>query len=414
MNQNISVTNIKLKKLLQVKGVEIDLPVITAESKKILTAMTGVSKYKGYFGVYVFMEKSTGMKYVGSSNLLRRRMEYYFNYKGQLSQATPLESRKEGKFLPLLRVKGLSAFKLIIYKLNSEIFSFQDALILEQYFLLSNEFELNSLKVVNMGSYKGDGVFVYDLNCKTLFYHAESRIELKRVLKIHPETCKNYIDSKIPYLNKFLLLSHLIPTALISNISVQELLNIMVNERKNMYVLGTRRSIPVVLEIKEGNTFVESALIGQNLKFDSLTSCVSYLRDLGLTIKRDTLSKYIKLEKEFYNFICKYSDKELPNNFKEIGLIIDEYSRSAPKLKSKEILALKYSNKKNKAILVKKVNLSSNENTVEEYKEFNSIVETILYFKNLGINLDRKTLYISIKNRKNYKGYFFCYKNQDA
>ena len=29
----------------------------------------------------------------------------------------------------------------------------------------------------------------------------------------------------------------------------------------------------------------------------------------------------------FHNFLCKYSDKALPNNFEEVGLIIDEYKK---------------------------------------------------------------------------------------
>ena len=144
-------------------------------------------------------------------------MNYYF--KGDF----PLQ----GKFLPLLRKEGLGAFKLIIFKLNSSKFRSQDALILEQYFLLSKEFDLNTLKVVNVGSSKGEGVYVYDLSCSTLFYHARSKIELKRVLKIHPETCSKYVDSKIPYLNKFFLLSFNIPTALRSEITFKELVDIM-------------------------------------------------------------------------------------------------------------------------------------------------------------------------------------------
>ena len=55
---DISVTDIKLKKLLRIKGVEIYLPVVTSESKKLLTEITGVSKYKGNKDVYVFMEIS--------------------------------------------------------------------------------------------------------------------------------------------------------------------------------------------------------------------------------------------------------------------------------------------------------------------------------------------------------------------
>lgn len=242
-------------------------------------------------------------------------MDYYF--KGDF----PLV----GKFLPLLHKEGLKAFKLIIFKLDSNKFSSKDALILEQYYLLNKEFNLNTLRVVNAGSSKGDAIYVYDLTCSTLYYNAKSKIELKRVLKIHTETSKKYVDSKIPYLNKFLLLSYYIPTTLISNISVKELVDIMQKERQNMYTLGTRRSISVELEIKEGNTFVDSW--GHTLNFDSLTSCIKYLKKFGLTIKRDTLTKYIKNKKVFHNFLCKYSDKALLDNFEEIGLIIDEYKK---------------------------------------------------------------------------------------
>ena len=173
-------------------------------------------------------------------------MDYYF--KGDL----PLQS----KILPLLHKEGLEAFKLKIFKLDSNIFSNQDALILEQYYLLNKEFNLNTLRVVNAGSSKGDPVYVYDLTCTTLYYHAKSNIELKRVLKIHTITSKKYVDSKIPYLNKFLLLSFPIPTALTSNLLVDKLVDMMQKERQDMYTLGTRRSISVDLEFKEGNTFV--------------------------------------------------------------------------------------------------------------------------------------------------------------
>lgn len=315
LNQNLSVTESKLEELLKVKGVELDLPISTPEYKTLLDELAGKSKYKGFSGVYIFIHKSTGHKYVGSSNLLRRRMDYYF--KGDFPLA--------GKFLPLLHKDGLKAFKLIIFKLDSNKFSNQDALILEQYYLLNKEFNLNTLRIVNAGSSKGDAVYVYDLTCSTLYYHAKSKIELKRVLKIHTETSKKFVDSKIPYLNKFLLLSYPIPTALTSNISVEEVLGIMQKERQDMYTLGTRRSISVQLEIKEGNIFVDST--DHALNFDSLTSCIEYLRGLGLTIKRDTLTKYIKNEKVFHNFLCKYSDKTLPYNFEEVGLIIDEYKK---------------------------------------------------------------------------------------
>ena len=64
--------------------------------------------------------------------------------------------------------------------------------------------------------------------------------------------------------------------------------------------------------------------MGQTLNFNSLTSCIEYLRKLGLNIKR---TKYIKIEKVFHNFLCKYSNKALPSNFEEVSLIIDEYKK---------------------------------------------------------------------------------------
>ena len=387
LNQNLSITDSKLEELLKVKGVEWDLPISTPENKQLLAELTGKSKYKGFSGVYIFIHKNTGHKYVGSSNLLRRRMDYYF--KGDF----PLS----GKFLPLLHKEGVRAFKLIVFKLDSTIFSYKDSLILEQYYLLNKEFNLNTLRVVNAGSSKGDPVYVYDLTCSTLYYHAKSKIELKRVLKIHTETSKKFVDSKKPYLNKFLLLSYYIPTALTSNIPVDKLVEVMQKERKDMYILGTRRSISVELEIKEGNAFVNSDSIGQTLNFDSLTSCIEYLRELGLTIKRATLTKYIKNEKVFHNFLCKYSDNILPDHFSEVGLIIDEYK----KLKVDADLDTLKVNRKNKPIVVKGENFE---------KEFESITDTIKYFGTLNIKLDRKALYLHLKDGKKYKNYSFSHK----
>lgn len=317
LNQNISNTKDKLIELLKVKGEEIYLPV--GEDKSLLNQLTGNSKYKGYAGVYMFIHKTTGQKYVGSSNLLRRRMEYYF--KGDF----PLV----GKFLPFLYKEGLGAFHLIIFKLDNTKFNCKDALYLEQYYLLKKEFNLNTLRVVNAGSSKGKSVYVYDLTCSTLYYHANSQIELKRVLKVHIETCRKYIDTGNPYLGKFILLSYHIPTANISNISVKELLEIKQTERKAALVFATKRSMPVILEVLEGNTFIDPSKIGTILNFYSLTSCIEYLSKLGLDIKRETLSRYIKNEKIFHGFLCKLSDSFIP--LPEIELIIKEYKKLAPK-----------------------------------------------------------------------------------
>jgi hypothetical protein len=80
-------------------------------------------------GVNIFTHIASGSKFVGSSNLLARRMDYYF--KNNLPQV--------GLFLPLLTKDGLSAFKLNIYKLDKHQFKYIDALFLEQYHLLDKK-----------------------------------------------------------------------------------------------------------------------------------------------------------------------------------------------------------------------------------------------------------------------------------
>jgi hypothetical protein len=397
-NQKVSITENKFKSLLKIKGIELELP-INKNNSKTFDELVGKSSYRGFPGVYVFIHKTSNLMYVGSSNLLRRRMEYYF--KNDLPQI--------GKFLPILRKEGLSAFKLKIFKLNKDVFKLQDALFLEQYILLDKACELNTLKVVNFGSQTGKSIYVYDLTCTILYHHAQSQISLKRVLGIHQSSCVKYLDTKVPYINKFLLLSFPIFSAVQSDLTTKELLNIMNNERRAAYESGLRRSIPVTLVIKEGNEFVDftnlpiSPLIkkieGNNLEFDSLTSCNVYLKSLGFIIKRDTLSKYIKQGKEFHSFICKYSEKSLPVDFKYLDLLIEEYKNNKLNLETIEPV-----NKKNKPLIVK------SEDGNKEHTFF-SIMDTIRYFESQGIKLDRKTLSKYIKEGGIYKGYTFQYKD---
>ena len=136
--------------------------------------------------------------YVGSSNLLTRRMHYYF-YSNT--------SNGHGLFLPLLNRDVLSAFKLKIAKLDINRFNVIYCLFLEQYLLLDKKYNLNTQKVVNFGPQTGNSVYIYDLTCTILYYHSLSIIHLKRVLNIHPDSCNKYVDSNIPYLGSFLLLS---------------------------------------------------------------------------------------------------------------------------------------------------------------------------------------------------------------
>ena len=385
-NQNISVSPDKLDSLLKVEGVELSLP-ITKDNQSFFDSLVGISKYSGYVGVYVFVHKATGSMYVGSSNLLRRRLEYYF----QTGLRKPV-----GNLLPLIEKDGLSAFKLIVYKLNTDRFKVSDCLLLEQYMLLDKRYNLNKLRVVNFGPQSGKSVYVYDLSCTILYYHAPSWINLKRVLGIHQESCNKYLDKKIPYLGSFILLSFLVDSAITSNLNNREVLNIMNKERKALYTLGTRNKKSVVLEIKEGNKFVNFVPGNSSLEFNSITDCMTYLRSLGLIIKRDTLSKRIKSAKEFYKFLGKFIERSLPVNFdfEKIDLLVEEYKNKVVVEPKKEEYF------KNRAILVENITKKSN-------KIFYSINDIIKFCKTIDIDLDRKSIKKSIARKEEVEGLTF-------
>jgi hypothetical protein len=263
---------------------------------------------------------------------------------------------------------------------------------------------------VNIGSNKGKSIYIYNLDCTILYYHAMSQISLKRVLGIHQETCRKFLDTNIPYLKHFLLLSFPVPFATSSDITAKDVLRlkaIMDKERRQMYELGSRRSIPIILEILEGNKFVDptqSVSSSYKLEFNSLTSCIEYLRSLGLTIKRDTLSRYIKLGKVFHNFCCKYLYQESLHNTEEqerIGLLIIENKNN------KSLTTIKEVNRKNKPIIAKSI--------LDESKHsFLSIMDAVRYFEGKGIKLDRKLLNVYLKKGGVYKGYTFQYEAKES
>lgn len=382
--QKVSITPQKLEALLRVLGVEFDLP-ITKDSKSFFYSLVGKSKYSGFGGVYVFTHIVSRSMYVGSSKLLRRRMEYYFKDDAK---------RIGGLFLPILNKQGLSAFKLKIYKLDNDEFKTTDCLLLEQYMLLDKRYDLNTLRVVNFGSQTANSIYVYDLSCTILYYHAQSKISLKRVLGIHQSSCNKYLDTKVPYLGYFILLSFLIGSTVASNLTSKELLNVMNEKRKALYTLGTRSCKTVVLEFKKVNKLVDPSQ--GSLEFDSLKSCVSYLRSLGLTIKRATLSKRIKEGREFHGFFCKYQEKSLPANFdyEKLDLLMEEY-------KNKVVVEPK-KNKRNKGLVVKSISDNSE-------KVFFSIMDTVRHYETQGIKLDRKSINRNLVKGGVYKGLTFEY-----
>ena len=137
-------------------------------------------------------------------------------------------------------------------------------------------------------------IYIYDLTCTILYYHSLSIIHLKRVLNIHPDSCNKYVESKIPSLGSFILLSFPVNEALPSALTRSQLYDIMEIEGKALYDLGSRNKKNVILFVHEGNKFIAFVPDNNSLEFDSMIACRGYLKSLGLSMKTSTISKRIK------------------------------------------------------------------------------------------------------------------------
>ena len=80
-NQGVSITQEELDKLKYLPGVKFDLP-LNDQTYRAFVGLVGRPNTRGLkSGVYIFTHKTTGGKYVGSSNSLSRRLDQYFNFK---------------------------------------------------------------------------------------------------------------------------------------------------------------------------------------------------------------------------------------------------------------------------------------------------------------------------------------------
>lgn len=171
-NQQISITEEELNKLKKISGVIFDLPLneVTYPSFESLIGRPNTRNPKT--GVYIFTHKKSGSKYVGSSNSLSRRINQYFTFKH-------FNQENSGLLLPLFKKDRFESFNLSIFVIPdnlsvSPIKSNYFYLFLEQYYLLHEEFNLNTQRIVNFRINQGKSTYLYDLEGKILYYSSNS------------------------------------------------------------------------------------------------------------------------------------------------------------------------------------------------------------------------------------------------
>jgi hypothetical protein len=288
VNQEVSISQKELDKLLEIKGVSFELP-LSDQTYPAYLSLIGRPKTKGRrAGVYIFTHIVSGSKYVGSSNSLSRRLEQYFNPNSEFN--------KYGLLLPLLKKEGFAAFKLEIFVMPKELSKNYYFLFLEQYYLLKKEFNLNTQRIVNFRVNQGTSVYLYDKDSKILYHSTSSINGLNLDLGIHYTTITKCLKNGSLYLNYFKITNKHVIDATKANLSLVQLGN-LIYEKRSLFLKDFSKVTSKAICIKE-------VVTGETYNFTSIASVVKYLESKGIKANRNKIASLLNTNKIYlgYNY----------------------------------------------------------------------------------------------------------------
>ena len=293
---NISITEDILNSLIKAPSINIK-KLDTNETNKILKDNIGLPSSKIQIpGVYIFKHKITGLKYVGSSSQLAKRLSGYLNY----------THKPIGKFIPLLFKDRLSNFTLEVIPLVNN-YNFKSEIVLEQYYLLDPSFTLNTVKVVNNPSgSNAKPLFMYNRDKTILYYSSTQQIDFIKNLNISHFTFSKHLKNGSYYLGKYLFTREAELHAKVKDISIIKLALQLEKDRKlfnkNKPLNSLSRSVLMCLD----NNPIYLDKEDSSLLFFSIGKCVEHLRSKGLPATQTTLVKYIGTGISYHGYIFKY------------------------------------------------------------------------------------------------------------
>jgi hypothetical protein len=300
----ISITEEILNSLIKAPSILIK-NLDSNESKKILKITIGSPSIKVQIpGVYIFKNKITGEKYVGSSSQLAVRISAYLNY----------THKPTGKLVPLLLKERLSNFTLKVIPLINN-YDFRSEIVLEQYYLLDPSFKLNTIKVANNPSgSNAKPLFMYNRDKTILYYSSTQQIDFIKNLNISHFTFSKHLKNGSYYLGKYLFTREPVLNTKDKDISIMKLALQLEKDRKlfnkNKPLNSFSRSVLMCLDRNsaitslgrgKGNSSQEIEML-----FFSIGKCVQHLRSMGLPATHTTLVKYIDSGKIYHGYIFKY------------------------------------------------------------------------------------------------------------
>ena len=324
----ISITDYKLIEedftlLKNIKPKEIDFPF--EEHIKTVTGKP-LRGGRGSAGVYVFTNKFSQEKYVGSSiNLsLRLRDGYFKMYKTTRKIKESLQEYGPENFT--LEVYIIPSFVTKAVNLNDKILSISIlknlTITLEQILILELNLELNDIMVAgsspgalfNKNSKK---TYLYDEIKKELIYISESRKEMAEVLGYNVDSLKRYFKvTKLLYLKRFMLTEYIEEgNTYTINLMKQKDLEKFISKVKleRQAYIKEYGAIRDEINVRRSKWVELTNIIsGKVMNFNTLKDMVKYIQYYDIkfsNVKRSTLSQNVISGRPYkHTFTARYLD----------------------------------------------------------------------------------------------------------
>lgn len=168
---------------------------------------------------------------------------------------------------------------------------------LEQYFVLQSAYNLNTIRVVgNPSGSNAKTLYLYNRDITILYYSAKTQVEFIRDLKMNHQTFTKHLIAGTYYLNKYRFSRELSTDAELSLITVEELQNILINDRVHFNKTKTLSNLgnPIILT---SNTEAH--------QFISLADTLRFLNSKGHSADRRTLVKRINTNTLYHGYKCE-------------------------------------------------------------------------------------------------------------
>ena len=171
-------------------------------------------------------------------------------------------------------------------------------MVLEQYFLLLPEFNLNTIRVSNNPSGSAaKPLFMYNRDGSICYYKSTKQVDFVRTFGIHKVTFMKHLEQGTYYLNKYLFSMEELPNAEQSDMTVEQVATMLdidrVTNNKNKTLVSFSVAVTLInIETKEEH------------KFPSLGTAVKFLKNASYPADQRTLVKRINTNIPYHGYTC--------------------------------------------------------------------------------------------------------------